>query len=83
MVRGINFTLGVKKKQIVNKYGRCLKTVAGALLREIKRKLPASVLKEYEGQFALFERVVNQSRKDKNKIYSLHQIGRASCRERV
>ena len=73
LVRGINFTLGVKKNQIVNKYRRRLKTVAGALLREIKRKLPASVLKEYEGQFAVFERVVNQSRKDKNKIYSLHQ----------
>jgi IS5 family transposase len=31
------------------------------------------VLKGYEEQFSLFERVVNQSRKDKNKVYSLHQ----------
>jgi IS5 family transposase len=73
LVRGINFTRGVKKSQIVNKYGRRLKTVAGALVRELKRKLPASALKGYEEQFLRYEQVVNQSRKDKNKIYSLHQ----------
>lgn len=73
LVKGINFTRGVKKNQIVNKYGRRLRTVAGALVRELKRKLPASVLKEHEEQFSRFERVVNQEKKDKNKIYSLHQ----------
>jgi len=73
LVRGINFTRGVKRNQIVNKYGRRLKTVAGALVRELRRKLPVTVLKEYEEQFSRFERVVNQSRKDKDKIYSLHQ----------
>jgi IS5 family transposase len=73
LVRGINFTRGVKKNQIVNKYGRRLKTVAGTLLRELMRKLPPSVLKEHEEQFSRYERAVNQSRKDKNKVYSLHQ----------
>lgn len=32
LVRGINFTRGVKKNQIVSKYARRLKTVAGALV---------------------------------------------------
>jgi IS5 family transposase len=73
LVRGINFTRGTKKNQIVNKYGRRLKTIAGALVRELKRKLPTQVLKRHEEQFSLFERVVNQNRQDKNKIYSLHQ----------
>ena len=73
LVRGINFTRGVKRNQVMNKYGRRLKTVAGVLVRELRRKLPVMMLKEYEEQFSRFERVVNQSRKDKDKIYSLHQ----------
>jgi IS5 family transposase len=39
LVRGINFTRGVKKNQIVNKYGRRLKTMAGALVRELRSKV--------------------------------------------
>jgi IS5 family transposase len=57
----------------VNKYGRRLKTVAGTLVRELKRKLPPAVLTENENIFSLFERVLSQGRNDKNKIYSLHQ----------
>ena len=42
-------------------------------MRELKRKSPSQVLKRHEEQFSLFERVVNQSRQDKDKVYSLHQ----------
>ena len=73
LIRGINFTRGVKKNQIVNKYGSRLRTIAGTLLREVRRKLPPDLLKKHEEQLLLFERVVNQSRQDKNKVYSLHQ----------
>ena len=50
-----------------------LRTIAFILLRELERKLPAHVLKELAEQFALYQRVLEQSPKDKNKIYSLHE----------
>lgn len=50
-----------------------LRTIAGILHRELQRKLPAQALKEQEERFTLYQRVLNQSPKDKNKIYSLHE----------
>lgn len=73
LIRKINFTRGVKRNQIANKCTRRLKTVGGVLVRELKRKLPALVLEGYGERFSLFERVLTQSRHDKNKVYSLHQ----------
>jgi len=52
-----------------------LRTIAGALLRELQRKLPAPVLSEQEENFALYEKVLAQQPKDKDKIYSLHEPG--------
>ena len=50
-----------------------LRTIAGVLLRELQRKLPESVLQKEAENFALYERVLAQQPKDKNKIYSLHE----------
>lgn len=50
-----------------------LKTIAGRLLREIKRELDDSKLKLYEQELALYQKVLNQKRTDKDKIYSLHK----------
>lgn len=50
-----------------------MRTMAGTLIRELRRKLPAQTLKRYQKQFDLFERVRNQKRSDKDKVYSLHQ----------
>jgi len=49
-----------------------LKTIAGRLVRELERKLPAEVLEEQAEMFALFHRGLRQKRGDKNKLYSLH-----------
>ena len=49
---------------------RKVKTIAGRLLRELIRKLPASL---YAEDLALFQRVLEQKRNDKNKVYSLHE----------
>ena len=49
---------------------RKVKTIAGRLLRELIRKLPASM---YAEDLALFQRVLEQKRNDKNKVYSLHE----------
>ena len=52
-----------------------LRTIAGALLRELQRKLPEQILSEEKENFVLYEKVLAQQPKDKNKIYSLHEPG--------
>ena len=62
-----------KRRKKAKKADRKLKTIAGRLLRELERKLPASLLKEYQEEFELYDRILNQKRTDKNKIYSIHK----------
>ena len=50
-----------------------LKTISGRLLREIQRKMTPEQLLIYAEQFALFQRMLDQKRGDKNKLYSLHE----------
>lgn len=50
-----------------------LKTIAGRLLRELQRQLPAEALQRLEEEFALFSKGLSQKRGDKNKLYSLHE----------
>ena len=51
-----------------------LRTIAGILIRELRRELPQHCLFErYQQDFLLYERVLAQQPKDKNKIYSLHE----------
>ena len=52
---------------------RKLKTIAGRLTRELKRKLGDEALLTYRVELELFERVLAQKQQDKNKIYSLHE----------
>jgi IS5 family transposase len=51
-----------------------LRTIAGILLRELRRELPQYCLFEsYQRDFLLYERILAQQLKDTNKIYSLHE----------
>ena len=52
------------------KADRKVKTIAGRLVRELERKLPAGF---YAIEVALFNKVLSQKRHDHNKIYSLHE----------
>jgi len=52
---------------------RKLKTIAGRLVRELRRLLSKDQLKKYEEKLIIFERVINQKKEDKNKLYSLHE----------
>jgi IS5 family transposase len=61
-----------QKKKDKNKARRKLKTIAKRPVREIKRKLSAESLARNEEKIAIYERVVNQKKEDKDKIYSLH-----------
>lgn len=81
-----SYTRTVKKLSIVQrlrrnkggeskarKAGKKIKTIAGRLVRELRRKLPAKELGKHEMSLSLFERVLAQKKKDSNKIYSLHE----------
>lgn len=50
-----------------------LKTIAGRLVRELHRKLPEEILNKYIEKLDIFQRVLDQKRSDKNKVYSLHE----------
>ena len=60
-------------------YGRArkadkkIKTIAGRLVRELERKLPADTLKKYFSSLTIFKKVLSQKRNDTQKIYSLHE----------
>jgi IS5 family transposase len=65
----------VKRRRKAKRALGRLRTIAGALKRELERKLPQPVLERESERFALYEKVLNQSRNDKDKIYSLHDPG--------
>jgi len=55
------------------KASKKVKTIAGVLVRELNRKLPADILNKYSADLSLYEKVLAQKRSDSNKIYSLHE----------
>ena len=63
----------VKKRSKAKKALKRLRTIANALIRELRRKLPEDCLTAYEKDFQFYEKVLSQQPKDKNKIYSLHE----------
>jgi IS5 family transposase len=62
-----------KLRKQAKKAIRRLRTIAGTLLRELQRKLPQNILQEQQENFEIYEKVLAQKIKDKNKIYSLHE----------
>jgi transposase, IS5 family len=50
-----------------------IKVIAGRLVRDIDRKLEKTGNKTFVNDKELFEKVLNQKRTDKSKIYSLHE----------
>lgn len=63
----------VKRRGKAKRALKRLRTIAGALLRELQRTLPASIRERELDRFSLYERVLAQQPKDKDKIYSLHE----------
>ena len=60
-----------KNRSKALKADRRLRTIAGRLVRELKRNLSGN--HDYDSQLALFERVLSQKRNSPGKIYSLHE----------
>ena len=63
----------VKRRRKASRALKRLRTIARTLIRELRRRLPAELVSQYQADFDLYERVLNQQPKDKNKIYSLHE----------
>lgn len=62
-----------KGKSKARKSAKKLKTIAGRLTRELRRKLSEELLQKYELELRLFDQVLLQKKGDKHKIYSLHE----------
>ncbi len=67
----LRFSKNIKNRKRVNKARRFVKTIAGRLVRELKRLLPED--SSHSKELALFTQVLEQHRYSKNKIYSLHE----------
>lgn len=67
-----------KRAKAARKAARRLKTIAGALVRELKRKLRQEALGKHTADLELYARVIAQQRSDTGKIYSLHEP-KVSC----
>lgn len=67
----LRFSKHPKNRKKVKKAQRSVKTIAGRLVRELKRLLPEN--SHYMEQLVMFEKVINQKRNSKDKIYSLHE----------
>lgn len=63
----------VKRRRKALRALKRLRTIARTLIRELRRTLAESLVVAYREDFELYERVLNQQPKDKNKIYSLHE----------
>lgn len=62
-----------KRRKKARKADRRLKTIAGRLIRELRRSLSEESLLRHQEQLALFQQILDQKRTDKDKIYSIHK----------
>lgn len=60
-----------KKKAVMAR--KKLRTIGLRVVRELERKLPQELRKQYEGEFVIYKKVLTQERNTKDKIYSLHE----------
>lgn len=62
-----------KRAKQAKKAKRRLKTIANTQIRELERKMSQEQQNQYEKEFDLYKRAVNQQKGDTNKVYSLHK----------
>lgn len=62
-----------KRKKKATMARKKLRTIGNRVVRELERKLPEEVKKQYEAEFATYKKVLTQERNSKDKIYSLHE----------
>ena len=62
-----------KRKKKALAAGRRIKIIAGRIFRDLNRKLDNEQQERHKELFDLFQQVLIQEKKGKNKIYSIHQ----------
>lgn len=50
-----------------------MKTIAGRLIRELKRKLKPTSFARHAATIEIYKQILGQTKKSKNKIYSIHE----------
>jgi transposase, IS5 family len=62
-----------KRKKKAAMARKKLRTIGNRVVRELERKLPEEILKQYETEFSTYKKVLSQEKNSKDKIYSLHE----------
>jgi IS5 family transposase len=78
LLRTIRFKSKGRRQSESQRAVRRLRTIAGILVRELKRKLSPESLLIHQQALDLYERGQRQQRSDTGKIYTLHELG-VSC----
>lgn len=73
LLRSAYFGHHPKRQKNARMARKKLRTIGKRLLRELERKLPESVLKDYREIFAIYLKALTQEKTTKDKIYSLHE----------
>ena len=60
------------KKKAISAAGK-LKTIAGRVVRELKRSINEGQKQKYSDKIETFTKILNQKKSDKEKIYSIHE----------
>jgi IS5 family transposase len=61
------------RRKPAQKARRRLRTLAGRLVRELERKLSPQQLENHQESLTIYQRILEQQKTDKNKIYSIHK----------
>lgn len=62
-----------KRKKKATMARKKLRTIGQRVVRELERKLPEHLQKQYESEFRNYKKALTQERYSKDKIYSLHE----------
>lgn len=64
-----------KEKKSAKAAAMKIKTIAGRLARDLSRKMNDNQWANYADLFAIFSRILEQTKNSKNKIYNIHEPG--------
>lgn len=73
LLRSAYFGHHPKRQKNARMARKKLRTIGKRVLRELERKLPENVLKDYREIFAIYLKALTQEKTTKDKIYSLHE----------
>lgn len=72
-LRALHNSKHPKRRKAANSARRKIKTITGRMIRELVRNLPKNKLPHYADEIMIFWQILNQKKKDSDKIYSLHE----------